>query len=215
MNLKIENFYFKNGFKTIFGVDEAGRGPLAGPVVATSIVILKDQKPKNNNLKEIFKILKDSKALSNNQREKIFNLIKKTPEIKYAYSLVSEKTIDKINIEKATFLAMKTSIEKLKNKIQKNPNLILIDGNRKIPNLKYNQKTIVKGDSKVSIIALASVISKVVRDKKMVKLAKIYPQYKFEIHKGYPTKLHLKLLKKYGPSKIHRKSFKPVKLVSS
>lgn len=219
MDLKLEKIYQKKGIKYVFGVDEAGRGPLAGPVVAAATIInskIPNQKSKlklkNQNLEYILKILKDSKGLSYKKREKIFDLIKKISEIQYAYSSVNEKIIDKINIEQATFLAMKRSIEKLKNKLKISPQIVLVDGNRKISKLKYPQKTIIKGDIKVSSIALSSIIAKVIRDKKMEKLSKKYPQYKFEIHKGYPTKLHLQLLKKYGPCKIHRKSYKPVQL---
>ncbi|MGB9726631.1 MAG: ribonuclease HII [Minisyncoccia bacterium] len=220
MDLKLEKSYLKKGIKYIFGVDEAGRGPLAGPVVAAAVMInsnFEKQKSKlklkTQKLKELLKILRDSKRLSFKKREEIFNLIKKMSEIKYAYASVNEKIIDKINIEQATFLAMRKSIEKLKNKLKISPQIILVDGNQKISKLKYPQKTIIKGDAKVSSIAISSIIAKVIRDKKMEKLSKKYPQYKFEIHKGYPTKLHLKLLKNYGPSKIHRKSYKPVKLI--
>ncbi|NMB92106.1 MAG: ribonuclease HII [Parcubacteria group bacterium] len=208
----------------IVGLDEAGRGPLAGPVTAAAVVILL---PKNKtlnhlgfrvmhpkrymdqNLRLLLKYTRDSKKLSASQREKIFQLIKAIPEIKFSYAFVDEKTIDKINIEKATFLAMEKSLKKLKIK----PDLILVDGNRFIPQIKYPQKTIIKGDDKIFSIALASIIAKVMRDKKMVALAKKYPHYHFEIHKGYPTMLHKKLLKKYGSSKIHRQSFKPVQII--
>lgn len=210
MNLKLEKNYYKKGIKVIFGIDEAGRGPLAGPVIAAAVIINPKSHSKIQNLKKILKEAKDSKKLTSLKREKIFQLIKKIPEIKYSYSSISEKIIDKINIEKATFLAMKKSIDKLKKKIKISPQIILIDGNRKIPKIKYPQKTIIKGDDKILSIALASIIAKVIRDKKMISLAKKFPQYHFEIHKGYPTKIHLKFLKKYGPCEIHRKSFKPL-----
>lgn len=236
MNLKTEEYFWKKGKKIIVGLDEAGRGPLAGPVSAAAVMInskvttqlsslckrgseipagvYPQRKPRagmtSQNLKifkEILKIAKDSKKLSPQQRNKILHLIKKIPEIKFTSAFVSEKIIDQINIEQATFLAMRKCLKKLKVK----PDLVLVDGNRLIPNLIYHQKTIVKGDDKIFSIALASIIAKVMRDKKMIALAQQYPQYHFEIHKGYPTRLHKELLKKYGPSQVHRKSYQPVK----
>lgn len=213
MNLKIEKYYWKKGYKIIVGLDEAGRGPLAGPVAAAAVLILLPNKIsllKNEIFKKILLQAKDSKKLSLKKREEIFRLIKKCSLIQSSHALVSEKVIDKINIEQATFKAMEICLKKLKiNQKISQYCLILIDGNRNMPQINYLQKTIIKGDDKILSIALASIIAKVVRDKKMIALAKKYPNYHFEIHKGYPTKLHRKLLKKYGPCKIHRKSFKP------
>lgn len=189
--------------KILAGADEAGRGPLAGPVVCCIVTCRKSVLKKLKKLK-----IKDSKTLSPEKREKIFNEIKNLKEIKWKVSFVSEKTIDKINILQATFLGFKRCLKKLKIK----PNLILIDGNQKIPNLKIPQKTIIKGDKTHPLISLASIIAKIKRDRFMEKVAKKYPEYKFEIHKGYPTKEHLKILKKIGPCQIHRKTFFPVKL---
>jgi len=217
MNLKIEKYYWKKGYKKIIGLDEAGRGPLAGPVTAAAVLILLPNKIsllKNEIFKKIRLRARDSKKLSSKQRKEIFSLIKKCPLIQFSYCSVSEKMIDKINIEQATFKAMKNCLKSLNKKYNLKPNLILIDGNRIIDNhLPYLQKTIIKGDDKILSIALASIIAKVIRDKKMITLAKKYSNYHFEIHKGYPTKLHRKLLKKYGPCEIHRKSYKPVKKV--
>ena len=214
MDLKTEKFYQKKGYKYIFGVDEAGRGALTGPVVAAVVIIRSPKfyktklgRVKNKRL-EILKTLKDSKKLNTKKREEIFKIMKQNPLINFSWSMVGEKTVDKINISEATFLAMRRSIKKLKKKMKINPNLILVDGNQKISKLKSPQKTIIKGDEKISSIALASVVAKVIRDRKMIALAKKYPQYKFEIHKGYPTKLHKSLIKKYGICEIHRKSFK-------
>ncbi|MDQ5882907.1 MAG: ribonuclease [Patescibacteria group bacterium] len=220
MNLKTEKFYQKQGFQNIFGVDEAGRGPLAGPVAAAAVIIYPPQlhsakfAKANYDLFQLLKILNDSKQLSPKKREEIFQLAKHNPQLDFAFTLVSEKIIDKINIEQATFLAMKKSIQKLAKKTKLTPDLILIDGNRALPELPYSQKTIIKGDTKIASIALASVIAKVIRDKKMIALAQRYPHYHFEIHKGYPTKLHLKLIKKYGICEIHRKSYKPIKILN-
>lgn len=228
MNLKTEQYFWKKGYQVIVGFDEAGRGSLAGPVAAAAVMIkskIKNKETyssrfprrsiktkwqiKNKNFKELLKIVRDSKKLSSKEREKIFELLKKIPEIKYSFAFVNEKIIDKINIEQATFLAMRKCLTKLKVK----PDLILVDGNRKISQLNILQKTVVKGDDKIFSIALASIIAKVMRDRKMIKLAQKYPQYHFEIHKGYPTKLHQELLKKYGPSKIHRQSYQPVRSI--
>jgi len=241
MNLKAEKYFWKKGYKIIVGLDEAGRGPLAGPVTAAAVIInpktcpersrrIKSQKHapyrnevsgagsklqiKNQNLRTILRDARDSKKLSTKQREKLFKLIKQSSFLKFSYCSVSEKVIDKINIEQATFKAMKNCLKSLNKKYNLKPNLILIDGNRIInDHLPYLQKTIIKGDDKILSIALASIIAKVIRDKKMITLAKKYSNYHFEIHKGYPTKLHRKLLKKYGPCEIHRKSYKPVRII--
>jgi len=190
--------------KEIFigGADEAGRGPLAGPVVG-AVVLMKvsGSKLKMPNLK-----FKDSKRLKPEEREKIFNWLKLQKEIKFAYSFVSPKVIDRINILKATILTWKRCLRKLKE----SPEILFIDGNQTIPNLRIKQIPVVNGDRKIFAITLASIVAKVVRDRFMKKIAKRYPCYQFEIHKGYPTKKHLNLLKKFNASQIHRKSFKPV-----
>lgn len=217
MNLRIEKYYWKKGYKKIIGLDEAGRGPLAGPVTAAAVLILLPNKIsllKNEIFKKILLQARDSKKLSPKKREEIFRLIKKCSLIQFSYASVGEKVIDKINIEQATFKVMRICLKKLKiNPKNSQHCLILVDGNRNIPQINYLQKTIIKGDDKVFSIALASIIAKVIRDKKMIILAKKYSNYHFEIHKGYPTKLHRKLLKKYGPCKIHRKSYKPVRKI--
>jgi len=215
MNLKTEKFYWRKGYRVVIGLDEAGRGPLAGPVFAAAVVINSKINKKNKNFRDILKIARDSKQLSVIKREKIVKLLKNCPEIMFSYASVNEKIIDKINIEQASFLAMRKCIKKLKNKHHLLPDILLIDGNRRMTVSKhysqYQQRTIVKGDDKIFSIALASIIAKVKRDKKMIALSKKYPQYKFDIHKGYPTKLHRHLIKKYGPAKIHRKSYQPIK----
>jgi len=212
---KYHNFYVRrNGTGYFTG------NSLAGPVTAAAAVVklkIKNKKAKigikDKKLKEILKKAKDSKKLSKKQREKIFELIKKSPFIKFSYALVSEKVIDKINIEQATFKAMRICLKKLKiDQKMSQPSLILIDGNRIIDHrLPYPQKAIIKGDDKIFSIACASIIAKVKRDQWMRKIAKQFPRYQFEIHKGYPTKKHLALIKKYGVSKIHRLSYAPCK----
>jgi len=184
--------------KFLAGADEAGRGPLAGPVV-TCIVVCK-----KNFLKKLKKLgIKDSKSLSPKKRLEIFEKVKKLKGIEWKLSFVLPKTIDKINILQATFLGWQRCFKKLKKK----PDLILVDGNLKIPKIKVLQKAIVKGDQKNVLISLASILAKVKRDKIMENFAKKYPEYKFEKHKGYPTKEHFEILKKFGPSPIHRKTF--------
>jgi ribonuclease HII len=218
----------KEKVKIMVGVDEVGRGALAGPVVAAATVVagtkLRTQprlaelgRVKNKKLKIILNNLKDSKKLTAKKREKIFEVLKKSPEVEWGIGRVSEKVIDKINIFQATKLAMKRAVNNLKSKIQ-NPNfkikLLLIDGNFRI-DLPVPQKSVVKGDEKVFLIKLASIVAKVTRDRMMLRYHKKYPRYRFDKHKGYGTKLHLEMLKKYGPCKIHRKTFKPIALIQN
>ena len=188
-------------------LDEAGRGPLAGPVVAAAISIIA-------NCRLQIVDLKDSKKLSPKKREEIFKMISKNPDIEWGIGKVSEKIIDKINIKNAAELAMEKALKNLEKKVRKRADFLIIDGNhlnsKKLKTRNY--KLIVKGDEKVFSCALASIIAKVTRDKIMEKYAQKFPKYGFEKHKGYPTKYHFKMLKKYGPCKIHRKSFYPVKI---
>jgi len=212
MNLQTEKYYWEKGYKTIIGLDEVGRGPLCGPVTTAAVIINPKFQIKDKNFKEILKNAKDSKKLSEKQREKIFKLIQKCPDIKFTISSVGPKTIDKINISEATKKAMRNCLNKILPKHNFKKTLILIDGNRILDkNLKISQKAIVKGDNKIFSIALSSIIAKVTRDRKMEKLSLQYPKYYFHQHKGYGTKLHKKLIKKYGPCKIHRQSYRPIK----
>jgi ribonuclease HII len=206
--LKEEKFLWKRGIKIVAGLDEAGRGPLAGPVTAGAVVI---QKTKYKILEKKLKEVNDSKKLSAKKREELFDLITNNKNIKWGIGIVSEKVIDKINIKNASELAMAKALEHLKSRID----YLIIDGNR-IANLKlksYDLKLIIKADAKVFSVAAASILAKVTRDRIMQKYHKKYPQYRFDLHKGYPTKLHCKLLAIYGPCLIHRKSFAPVKKV--
>ena len=181
--------------KLIAGVDEVGRGPIAGPVTAAAVVL------NNNTLKG----LADSKVLSPNKRDHLNNLIKGS-SIAWSIAFISSKKIDTINILQASLLAMKNAIEGLKVK----PDEIYIDGLYK-PDLCIKSRTIVQGDSKEKAIMAASIIAKVARDKFMIELDKKYPDYGFKNNKGYPTEFHLKALKMYGPCKEHRASFRPLK----
>jgi ribonuclease HII len=207
-NLREEKKLWKKGFKIVVGLDEAGRGPLAGPVVAAAVSIIANCKLKNENLKS----LRDSKKLTPKKREEFLKLIIRNPFIKWGIGKVSEKIIDKINIKNAAELAMEKALKNLEKKIKKKADFLLIDGNHiNSKKLKArNYKLIVKGDEKVLSCAMASIIAKVTRDRIMEKYAKKFPKYGFEKHKGYATKFHLRMLKKYGPCKIHRRSFFPI-----
>lgn len=184
--------------RLVIGVDEAGRGPLAGPVVAAAVVI----KGYSSYLDEV----NDSKKLTESKREKIFENILNDNNILYGVGIVNADIIDEINILQATYIAMKEAIENIPN-IDKERYLILVDGNREIKDCKYVQETIVKGDSKSLSIATASIIAKVTRDRIMKELDLKIPGYNFSKHKGYGTKEHYKLLRENGASNIHRKSF--------
>ncbi|MCJ7829575.1 ribonuclease HII [Patescibacteria group bacterium] len=201
-NLQEEKKLWKKGFKRVACLDEAGRGPLAGPVTAAVVAI----KPGFRFQVSGFRNIKDSKKLTPERRERFYRLLIKNPVIEWGIGKVSEKIIDKINILEATKLAMKKAIAKLKKK----PDFLILDGNFKL-DLPILQKSIVKADEKVFSCAAASILAKVSRDRIMEKYHLKYPRYRFNQHKGYPTKLHRRLLKKYVWCKIHRKSFGPVK----
>ena len=183
------------GFKNIAGIDEAGRGPLAGPVVAAAVIF-----PSQVNILG----LNDSKKLSTKKRAELFPKIQEI-SVSYGVAVVCQKVIDKINILQAARLAMKQAVETLKI----TPGLLLIDGNQKIDST-LNQWAIVKGDSRSLSIAAASVLAKVTRDRIMDDYHKLYPQYEFNRHKGYGTKLHRNLIQEYGPCPIQRNTFKGV-----
>ena len=195
-NFDFEKKYWEAGFDNIAGVDEAGRGCLAGPVIAAAVIL-----PKNI----IIPKLDDSKKLSSKTREKLFPIIKEKA-ISYGIGIVDNNVIDKINILQATYRAMRLALYDLYPK----PNFVLVDG-RKIPELKFPQLGIIKGDSKSLSIAAASVLAKVTRDNLMVEFSQNHPVYKFEKNKGYGTKEHLSALKTFGICNIHRKSFEPIK----
>lgn len=185
----------KQGFKFIAGIDEAGRGPLAGPLVASAVIL------KTADFKEK---IEDSKKLSARQRNKAYQEI--IPKAVVGVGIVSPRTIDRINIYRATILAMEKAVANLSLK----PDMLLIDGriSLKIP---LRQKTIIKGDNQSCSIAAASIIAKVTRDRIMERYHRKYPQYGFKDHKGYGTRKHFINLEKFGPSPIHRMSYAPVK----
>lgn len=189
---EIENFHFTNGVGVICGVDEAGRGPLAGPVCAAAVILPPDLEIPG---------LTDSKKLSDKRRRELFPVIMEQA-IAYGIGFASHEEIDQINILQATFLAMERALAQLSVK----PDLALIDGNRQ-KDFGIPVETVVKGDSLSASIAAASVLAKVSRDDVMVAMAQEYPGYDFEIHKGYGTKKHYEALQTLGPSPIHRMSF--------
>lgn len=176
----------------ICGVDEAGRGPLAGPVCAAAVIL-----PPHTDIPG----LNDSKKLTDKRRRELFPIIQEQA-IAYGIAFATEQEIDELNILQATFLAMRRAVEQLEGKAD----FALIDGNRE-PELAIPVMTVVKGDSRSANIAAASILAKVTRDEYMEKLAMEYPQYGFEVHKGYPTKRHYAALTEFGPSPVHRQTF--------
>ena len=189
---EIEHSHFDRGIKVICGVDEAGRGPLAGPVCAAAVILPPDLEIPGLN---------DSKKLTDKRRRELFPIIKEQA-IAYGIGLASHEEIDEINILQATYLAMERAIQALSVK----PELALIDGNR-AKDFGIPVETVVKGDSRSASIAAASVLAKVTRDDLMLELAEQYPQYGFEIHKGYGTKAHYAALTENGPCPVHRMTF--------
>ena len=188
----IEDSFYDQGIRVICGVDEAGRGPLAGPVCAAAVIL-----PAHLELPG----LTDSKKLTDKRRRELFPLIKEQA-IAYGIGLASEQEIDEVNILQATFLAMERALAQLTVR----PELALIDGNRE-KDFGIPVKTVVKGDSLSANIAAASILAKVTRDDLMLEVAKQYPEYGFDIHKGYGTKAHYEALRACGASPVHRNSF--------
>ena len=189
---EIEDSFYDQGLQVICGVDEAGRGPLAGPVCAAAVIL-----PRGLEIPG----LNDSKKLSDKRRRELFPQIQKQA-LAFGIGFASEKEIDDINILQATFLAMERALAQLPVK----PELVLIDGNRE-KDFGIPVKTVVKGDSLSANIAAASILAKVSRDDVMLEMAREYPQYGFEIHKGYGTKAHYDALRQFGSSPIHRQTF--------
>lgn len=181
----------------IAGVDEAGRGPIAGPLVVSSVIL------KNTN---IHPLLNDSKKLSERKREILYDWIIEN-SFSYSIKIISAKIVDDINILQATLYGMKSSVESLKVI----PDFVLIDGNKIPKNLVNPARAIVKGDSSYACIAAASILAKVSRDRLMHNIHQQYPYYAFDEHKGYPTEKHIKLLTQHGISPEHRITYKPVK----
>jgi ribonuclease HII len=252
---ELEEKLLVDGYEWVIGIDEAGRGPLAGPVVAAATTArnAKFLPPQRDPAKAVttsnfpaaagsrlggdksnpndqisndknFDLIRDSKTLSEKQRESLFDFIHEHFDV--GVGICDHETIDRMNILEATYLAMKKAIADLVSNIKYNVSsvdkkekkyiihdtkyIILIDGNKPIPNLTAEQKAIVSGDKHVKSISAASIIAKVTRDRIMMEMHEKYPQYGFDKHKGYGTKIHTDMIEKYGPCEIHRKSFNPV-----
>ena len=193
MNLwEIEDEICDRGYQTVCGVDEAGRGPLAGPVCAAACILPRDL---------IIPGLNDSKKLSEKKREELYPIITEQA-LAWSVCMVEEKRIDEINILQATFEAMRGAVNGLKLR----PDFCLVDGNRD-PSLGIPTQTVVRGDSRCATVAAASILAKVSRDRLMLELDRLYPAYGFAVHKGYGTKAHFAALDRYGLCPIHRRSF--------
>lgn len=192
MTYEYEKAALAGGFKCVCGIDEAGRGPLCGPVCAAAVILPVDCEIEGIN---------DSKKLSEKKREALYDVITEKA-IAYSVVMVDARTIDEINILQATFQAMRDAVDNLSVK----PDIALIDGNGK-PGLPIEERTIVKGDAKSVSIAAASILAKVTRDRYCLELDKKYPEYQFAKHKGYGTKLHYEMIEKYGICPEHRRTF--------
>ena len=192
----LEQMLADKGYETICGVDEVGRGPLAGPVVAAAVIM-----PPSISIEG----LTDSKKLSPRQRERIFEEIVEMGLV-CAVGVIDHECIDRMNILKASLMAMRKAVMDLKQ----SPDIILVDGNYPIPNIEQPQFAVVGGDRQCQSISAASIVAKITRDRIMDRYEALFPSFSFAKHKGYPTAEHLEELREHGPSDIHRKSFKPV-----
>ena len=190
---EIEKSVYNEGYEFICGIDEAGRGPLAGPVVVASVIMPKDSMIEGVN---------DSKKVSEKKREKLYDLIT-TEAISYGVGIISQDEIDEINILNATKKGLTNSLKELSTK----PDIILVDALREIDTLNIPYRSVIKGDAKIYSIACASIIAKVTRDRIIREWDKVYPQYGFASHKGYGTAKHIAAIKEYGLCPLHRKSF--------
>ncbi len=194
--LQFETQCREKGFHLICGIDEAGRGPLAGPVCAGAVIL-----PEDLDIENALPGLNDSKKLTDKKRRELFDKIKELA-VAYGIGFASHEEIDKINILQATYLAMHRAVANMGMEAD----VLLVDGNRD-PGFEIPTELIVKGDSRSASIAAASILAKVTRDDVMMEFAKEYPQYDFDVHKGYGTKKHYAALREYGKSPIHRSSF--------
>ena len=204
MNKKLPDFSIEKNYKgLIAGIDEAGRGPLAGPVVAACVILNRSSYPQDLN---------DSKKLPKKLREEIFDNLRNSTDVKIGVGIVDEKIIDQINIRNATKLAMKLAFEDLCQHNNVTPNAVLVDGNF-IPDISCDAKAIIKGDTKSLSIAAASIVAKETRDQIMLKLHEEFPFYGWNKNQAYPTKFHVDKVKEFGICQYHRKSFEPIKSI--
>jgi len=215
-----EEHWINSGYCHVIGIDEAGRGPLAGPVVAAAARYRHADFVIPENMAKDFALIRDSKTLSEKQRERIFDFIHEHFHI--GIGVMSAATIDRVNVLQATFLAMKAALTVLKKQLtassqQKSKDediFLLVDGNQVIPHISIKQEAVIGGDGRVVSIAAASIIAKVTRDRMMMDFHKRYPSYGFDRHKGYGTSAHMDALRAHGSCPIHRKSFGPVAYIA-
>lgn len=202
--IELEKSLWAKGYKNVVGIDEAGRGPLAGPVVAGAVVIHEEM--------QIVPEVRDSKKMTQKQRMGAFEKIKDL-STSWGVGIVDSEVIDEIGIQKAVLMAMKKALGTLTRKLKANPDFLIVDGKGVLLIDGYKMQKITKGDQNHYSIAAASVLAKVIRDNLMYEYALKYPDYGFESHMGYGTRYHLDALKRLGPCEIHRKSFRPVTIL--
>jgi ribonuclease HII len=204
-HLDFEIRYWSEGAKNVAGIDEAGRGPLAGPVVAGAVIVHPEIIEKVEKMPE-YRLIRDSKTLSFRQREQAYVFI--CENFPFGAGWSSRETIDEINILQASYLAMKKAISDLGRKLEGDVEVLLVDGRSPIPNISKKQEYIIGGDKHVFSISAASIVAKVTRDRMMLDLHEKFPHYGFAKHKGYGTKFHFEMIEKHGPCEAHRKSFR-------
>ena len=217
-----EREFLVDGYDFVIGIDEAGRGPLAGPVVAAACALRISDVPALEKIlgHPMSKFIRDSKKLSEKRREELYDFIFENFYV--GVGICDHATIDRMNILEATYLAMKKAVSELMRALPTPPQpspdyrrggkcILLVDGNKEIPNVSIEQQAIVGGDKFVKSISAASIIAKVTRDRMMVEMHEKFPQYEFLKHKGYGTAVHMAALKKFGPCALHRASFRPVR----
>lgn len=212
-----EKRFSASGLSFVIGTDEAGRGPLAGPVVAAAAIYRGRNFEIPEEKEKLMGFVRDSKTLSPKKREEIFDFIHENFFV--GVGICDHRTIDEINILEASFLAMKKSLSDLRTKFRQefpdfDNHIILVDGNKKIPNLSHNQEAVVGGDRIVKSISAASIVAKVMRDRMMLEMHEKYPQYGFDKHKGYGTKAHMDAILRFGPCEIHRRTFEPMRTLA-